>query len=377
VTTATVAGPVTGGWFTGTATVTLTATDAGGVARTEYQVDSASVWTPYTAPFEVSGDGVHTVRYRSADVAGNVEQAKSTEVKIDVTAPLTTASFAPPSDAGWHNGTVPVTLAAGDAGSGVTGTQWSLDGGPWTPYTAPVSVAGNGEHELLYRSIDAAGNVETLKSAILKIDGVRPTVIVSGLADGQLYGDSQDVRVTFQAVDPLSGVASTLATLDGSPYASGTLQAMFELDLGLHELVVTATDKAGNVTVANVRFFVTTSFRDMQFLLDRFKATSWLSANAHKKLKAKLDAARLAEAGGNDAKAINQLLAFRALALDPVLVTNTEVRDVLVRDADAMITRLGGTPPSAAGLKANSGNALRGTGRLDEDATRLNRGAKL
>ncbi|WP_322786261.1 ThuA domain-containing protein [Catelliglobosispora koreensis] len=371
VTTATVTGPVTGGWFTGPATVALAATDAGGVARTEYQVDSASTWTVYTEPFQVTGDGVHTVRFRSVDNAGNVEDVKSTEVKIDVSAPVTTASFAPPSDAGWHNGAVPVTLASSDAGSGVTATEWSLDGGPWTPYTTTVSVIGNGEHELLYRSTDGAGNVETLKSAILKIDGVKPTVIVSGLADGQLYGDSQDVRVTFQAVDPLSGVASTVATLDGASYASGTLQAMFELDLGLHELVVTATDKAGNVTTANVRFFVTTSLRDMQFLMDRFKATGWLSANAHKKLKAKLDAARAAEASGNDAKAITQLKALRALALDPALVPNTEVRDVLVRDADAMIVRLGGTPPTGAGLKANGGKVLKGAGRLEEDATRV------
>ena len=63
------------------------------------------------------------------------------------------------------------------------------------------------------------------------------------------------------------------------PYANNTLQAMFELSLGLHELTVTATDKAGNQTTSSVRFFVTTSFRDMQNLLDRFKATSWLSAN--------------------------------------------------------------------------------------------------
>ena len=53
---------------------------------------------------------------------------------------------------------------------------------------------------------------------------------------------------------------------------------MYELNLGLHELVVTATDKAGNQTTSNVRFFVTTSFRDMQNLHDRFKATGRLSA---------------------------------------------------------------------------------------------------
>ncbi|HCT77071.1 MAG TPA: PKD domain-containing protein, partial [Micromonosporaceae bacterium] len=378
VTAAAISGPITNGWYTGAATVTLTAADetgGSGVAGTEYQLGAA--WIPYTEPIVVTGDGIHAVRFRSTDNAGNVETTKSVEVKIDTTAPITTATFAPPTDAGWHNGKVPVTLAATDAGSGVTGVQWSLDGGAWTPYTAPVEVSGDGEHELLYQATDAAGNVETLKSAILKIDGVKPTVIVSGLADGQLYGDSQDVRVTYQAVDPLSGIASTIGTLDGHAYASGTLQAMFELDLGLHELVVTATDNAGNTTTTNVRFFVTTSFRDMQFLLDRFKATGWLSTNAHKQLGAKLSAARQAEAAGNDAKAINLLKQFRALALNTTLVPNAEVRAVLVRDADAMIVRLGGTPPSTAGVKANGDKPLAGTGRLDEDPSRLRRGARL
>jgi hypothetical protein len=265
-----------------------------------------------------------------------------------------------------------VTLNASDALSGVTVVEYSLDGGAWTPYASPVPVSGDGQHELLYRATDAAGNVETLKSAIIKIDSVRPTVIVSGLADGQLYGDSQDVRVTFQAVDPLSGIASTIGTLDGNPYASGTLQAMFELYLGLHELTVTATDNAGNSTTTTVRFFVTTSLRDMQFLLDRFKATSWLSANAHKKLSNKLTAARQAEADGNDTRAINLLKQFKALAADTALVPNAEVRATLIRDADAMIIRLGGSP-TYAGVKANEGKRFGVAGRLPGDETRLHR----
>jgi len=375
VTTAAVSGPIVNGWYTGPATVTLTAADetgGSGVATTEYQVDSVTSWTRYTEPIVVSGDGVRIVRFRSIDEAGNIETAKSAEVKLDGTAPITTATFAPPSDAGWHHGAVPVTLAAADTGSGVTTVQWSLDGGPWTAYTQPVDVTGDGQHELLYRATDAAGNVETLKSAILKIDGGNPTVIVSGLADGQLYGDSQDVRVTFQAVDPLSGIAGTIGRLDGAGYLSGTLQAMFELHLGLHELVVTATDKAGNVTTTSVRFFVTTSLRDMQALLDRFKATGWLSAGAHKQLSAKLTTARKAEAAGDDAKAIRELHAFRTLATSTTLVPNAEVRAVLIRDADAMIVRLGGTP-SPAGTKANGGKSLTGAGWLTGDPTRTRR----
>jgi cytochrome c len=345
------------------------------VARTEYQLDGETAWTPYTGPIPVTGDGTHEVRFRSVDQAGNVEETKSVPVRIDTTAPVTTATFAPPSDGGWHAGAVPVTLTSTDAGSGVDTIEWSLDGGPWTPYTQPVDVTGDGEHELLYRAADKAANAETLKSAVLRIDGVKPTVLVSGLADGQLYGDSQDVRVTFQAIDPTSGIQSMVGRLDGRPYQSGTLQVMYDLTLGLHELVVTATDKAGNQTTANVRFFVTTSFRDMQALIDRFKATSQLSNKAHRQLSNKLEDARVSEATGKDERAIQQLQAFIGLASDPALVTDADVRSVLVRDANAMIVRLGG-PATAAG-SANGGASLDGTGRLDGDATRVPEGGKL
>ncbi|RKN44375.1 ThuA domain-containing protein [Micromonospora endolithica] len=379
VTTAEVSGTPVEGWHTGPVTVTLTAADpdgGSGVARTEYQLDAATAWTAYSAPVQVTGDGEHELRFRSVDEAGNVEETRTVTVRIDATAPVSSAVFAPANDEGWHAGTVPVVLTSTDAGSGVELLEWSLDGGAWTPYTEPVEVTGDGSHELLYRATDKAGNAETLKSAVVRIDGEKPTLLVSGLADGQLYGDSQDVRVSWQAVDPTSGLATVVGRLDGRPYASGTLQAMYELPLGLHELSVTATDKAGNATTSSVRFFVTTSFRDMQNLLDRFKATGRLSADAHKQLKAKLDAARKAEAAGNDTKAVKQLTDFRNLASGATLVPEAEVRDVLVRDADAMIVRLGGTA-STAGVKANDGASVKGSGRLGGDPTRLAPGRRL
>ena len=133
---------------------------------------------------------------------------------------------------------------------------------------------------------------------------------------------------------------------------------------------MTATDQAGNSTSTTVRFFVTTSFRDMQNLLDRFKATGRLSAKAHRQLSNKLDAVRASEAAGNDERAVQQLTAFKALVNDAALVTDAEVRDTLVRDADAMIVRLGGTA-SKAGVRANAGKPVTGAGRLAEDPTRI------
>lgn len=76
------------GWYRSDVTVTLAATDnLSGVAGTEYSLDGGATWRPYTAPFAVAQEGKHTIRFRSADAAGNAEAAKSVEVWIDKTAP--------------------------------------------------------------------------------------------------------------------------------------------------------------------------------------------------------------------------------------------------------------------------------------------------
>ena len=65
-------------------TVTLTATDAAsGVNFTMYKIDSG-VWTTYSAPFVVSGNGEHTVAYYSVDIAGNIETEKIRHIHYPV-----------------------------------------------------------------------------------------------------------------------------------------------------------------------------------------------------------------------------------------------------------------------------------------------------
>jgi cytochrome c len=80
-----------------------------------------------------------------------------------------------PAD-GWVNRGVLVifTAADDDAGSGVAYTEYALDGGAWTKGTS-CAVAGEGPHTVLYRSADAAGNVEADKTLAFGIDTVKPT----------------------------------------------------------------------------------------------------------------------------------------------------------------------------------------------------------
>jgi PKD repeat protein/type 1 glutamine amidotransferase len=118
------------GWYTAGPKVTLAADDGlgDGIAKTEYAVDSSD-WKTYTGPFTVTGDGQHVVSYRSTDKAPepNQEEAKTLAVKVDSTAPATTAKLA---SAG-ANGPVRVTLSGADAASGVDHTEYRVDGGAW------------------------------------------------------------------------------------------------------------------------------------------------------------------------------------------------------------------------------------------------------
>ncbi|MDX1534135.1 MAG: hypothetical protein R3291_00755, partial [Thermoplasmata archaeon] len=83
-TNATVAGVLgPAGWFVAPVTVSLDATDpTSGVSSISYRVDDGEVRT-YTEPFEIRGDGIHTVAFFAVDAAGNVEDVQPLVVLID------------------------------------------------------------------------------------------------------------------------------------------------------------------------------------------------------------------------------------------------------------------------------------------------------
>ena len=85
-------------WHRSAVTLTFSADDAGGsgVGSTQAEVDWAG-WAPLSgapAVLRVAGQGVHTVRYRSMDLAGNLEEARACTVKIDAGRPTTSARAA-------------------------------------------------------------------------------------------------------------------------------------------------------------------------------------------------------------------------------------------------------------------------------------------
>ncbi|WP_217208140.1 OmpL47-type beta-barrel domain-containing protein [Streptomyces sp. AC550_RSS872] len=166
------------GTYIGMATVTVSASDTGsGVNTIEYAIGTGA-WQPYTAPVMVHEVGSHTVRYRATDKAGNVAAEKSVQFTVvaapqpDTTAPVTGVSVEGTKNSdGAYVGNAKVTVTATDEhhGSGVDRIEYSLDGGPYLAYGAPVVVDRAGTHTLAYRATDKAGNTSAARTVTFTV----------------------------------------------------------------------------------------------------------------------------------------------------------------------------------------------------------------
>ena len=84
------------GWYTSDVTVTLTATDTqSAISSVAYSLDGAPTTSVATSSvsFAVSAEGVHVLRYFSADASGNQELPTTTTIKLDKTAPEASIGF--------------------------------------------------------------------------------------------------------------------------------------------------------------------------------------------------------------------------------------------------------------------------------------------
>ncbi|MFC0006335.1 OmpL47-type beta-barrel domain-containing protein [Micromonospora siamensis] len=278
------------GAYVGSATVTVTATDAGsGVAKIEYALDGGA-WTAYTAPVTVNAAGQHTLSYRATDKAGNTSAAQQVAFTVvapaptDTTAPTATAAVTGTKDAdGRYVGGATVTVTASDAGSGVAKIEYSLDGQPYATYTAPVTVNQTGPHTVSYRATDKAGNTSTAQQVTFTVvdppapDTTPPTAAAT--VAGQLDADGGYVgsaTVTLTAADSGSGVAKIEYALDGGAWTTYSAPVTVNA-AGQHTLSYRATDKAGNVSTAgSVTFTVVASGGHDACAVPDTRPTVWL-----------------------------------------------------------------------------------------------------
>ncbi len=213
--------------------VTLSAADGAGsglaAGYPKYCVDAANTCTPatsYTAAVKVNCAAGTTCtqyfRYQSKDKAGNSEAVKSAAVRQDVGAkPVTAASAAGYTFGTWSmSNSISVTLSAADGSGIATGyPKYCVDKtntcAPATSYVAGAIKATCAAYSacmqyVRYQSRDNAGNVEAVRSSVVKQDlqapGTTPT------AAGYTFGTwsiSSSISVTLISSDGAgSGIAA-------------------------------------------------------------------------------------------------------------------------------------------------------------------------
>ncbi len=159
----------------------------------------------YTAKLTVTyADGSTDVGTIDVDVLAAKDEA----------APTTTHTITPaaPSGDGTYKKPVTITLTAGDTGgSGVDRTEYRINDGAWTAYSAPVTRQQPGVYEFDFRSRDRAGNVEAIKTVTYTITVVQncPTNL-----NDEFNGTSLDPKWTIAGNPPRSTPAA-LSVADG------------------------------------------------------------------------------------------------------------------------------------------------------------------
>ncbi|MBI5133266.1 MAG: hypothetical protein HZA83_01000 [Thaumarchaeota archaeon] len=198
-------------------------------------------------------DGIWYFHEKAMDNVGNLGEVSHRKVEIDTSAPST---FDDAPD-GWVS-SAGIVLDAHDTLSEVAKTFVSVDGGQFIAANSiQINTAGN--HHINYYSVDNAGNTESTKTATVKVDNVPPVITINE-PENIVYVLPREVVLDFSATDDVSGMASLSASLDGTPVNDGQTIDLATLEIGSHNLVVTAKDVAGNEITETREFDVEEEF---------------------------------------------------------------------------------------------------------------------
>jgi hypothetical protein len=178
------------GWYRGPVQISMSATDnVSGVQSTQYTIDNGTLKT-YTAPFNYSTNGIHSLNYWSFDKVSNYETSHYVQLKIDQTSPSVSMT-ATPSSAVVSSTPVTVTVSGRitDALSGIDPASVFynvIDEYSVISLTGPVTLQPNGDFSF------------TLSFPATKNAGDRSHVYTIYVSAGDMAGISKSVNDTVK-----------------------------------------------------------------------------------------------------------------------------------------------------------------------------------
>jgi subtilase family serine protease len=263
VTTATLAGTLSGTVYDTAVQVTLAATDnLSGVFSTSYQLDGGAV-TAYSTPLTVSTLGSHTVKFYSVDYAGNTETTKSVSFSI-AAATTTTLAVSPNPAVNGQTITLTATVAA-NLGATPTGTVTFKHGttvlgtGPIAGGVAQLSLTSlsYGSNTLTASYPGATNILGSISAGVVEVYNEKTTTSLIS----SLNPSTAETSVTFTAtVTPsVSGVPAGSVLF----YNGATLLATKTLSSGIATYSTTTlpvgTDSIKAVYSGNTTYAASTS----------------------------------------------------------------------------------------------------------------------
>ncbi|MGA1872745.1 MAG: C25 family cysteine peptidase [Thermoplasmatota archaeon] len=238
------------GWFNSPVTVGLGSPEE--LAMSYYRIDD-SIETALDDNFTLY-NGVHDVRFRAFDSAGNVNFT-SARISIDTTLPYSTieVSREPDGDNGYYVTPPTIILNAVDHNGAFPQYRW--DNGTWEDYDVPI-YPPKGVHRLEYRAVDRTGNIEQIANFLLFSYDPDPPALSHNITPDRPDGDN-DIYVTKPIVELFVepgemsdfGIRYFLAEMDqGFDWTSDGMRYIGPLLIpqGKWRLHTMAIDAAGN-----------------------------------------------------------------------------------------------------------------------------------
>ncbi len=247
-------------------------------------------------------EGTHTVYVRAKDAASNWSSFLNATLRIDRTAPTTSAATVTPNPTNGAT-TVSASVTASDnGGSGLNGGVYWIDGSATTTpvgaisfngTTSPITISGinvsaltAGSHNLRIRVKDAAGNFSSVRSVSFTVSAAPPDAIFSDGFESPttLPGNwtsrstTSSTRLNNTTTAALVGSRGLQAQGDNTNYvqydfgttanpATATFDARFYFhpngNTGTNQDIFTARTTGGN-TVFRVRYRLNSGTRQVQ-----------------------------------------------------------------------------------------------------------------
>ncbi|SDH76495.1 Outer membrane protein assembly factor BamB, contains PQQ-like beta-propeller repeat [Fervidobacterium changbaicum] len=255
--------PTNNSYVSGTISVVVDATDANGISKVEFYVNTTKVSEKTTAPYTFNlnttsySDGQYTLKAVAYDRAGNTKEA-SVSVKIDNTPP--SVSITSPTNNSYVSGTISVTADATDA-NGISKVEFyvnttKVSEKTTAPYTFNLNTTGYSDGQYTLKAVAYDGSGKSSETSItVKVDNTPPSVSITAPENNADLSGTMSVNVDASDGNGISKVelylnTSKLGEKTTAPYTFNLNTTNY--NDGQYTLKAIACDNAGNKKEASI-----------------------------------------------------------------------------------------------------------------------------